>query len=151
MVHWVKMLAPSLTNKFSPRHHMVKRTEGHSFSSDCTCTMVQANAHSKWARKRIQWLKILAVQACMQSMQVRCDPTHAYNPCTERSINRRLTGVYWSSASMNNMSSTFSKKPCLNGTRKSMLEKHLLRLLGTLKHRHIHVHIPHTNTHKNNQ
>lgn len=85
-------------------------------------------------------------------VKVSCDP---HMPITlalrEAETSKRFTGVYWPSALMNNMSSTFSKKPCLDGTRKSMLEKHLLRLLGTLKHRHIHVHIPHTNTHKNNQ
>lgn len=35
---------------------------------------------------------------------------------------------------MNNMSSGFSKKPCLNGARQGMLERHRLRLLGALKH-----------------
>lgn len=48
-------------------------------------------------------------------------------------------------------SSRFSKKPYLNGTRQSMLERHLLRLLGTLKHTdtYTYIHLAQIHTHTN--
>jgi hypothetical protein len=103
---------------------MVKRTDSQSFSSDHTCTM---HMHTLNGQERGLCGYRHCCAACMH-VKVRCDPTRAHSPGTERSRDRRLTGVDCPSALMNNMSSRFSKKPCLNGTRQSMLERHLLRV-----------------------